>query len=125
MRQRLSLSTDMDVQHCPWGHWGNAPGRLTPGKCGQRPDLALGFLSGQEETQVSRPRRTGPNQKGGGPGAGYGVPTQAHTTSQSSGRAVVPSTGLVSITTANSCVQLFKSCKILSTWFIWAGGGGE
>ena len=75
MRQRPSLSTDMDVQYCPCGgHWGNAPERLTPGKCGQRPDLALGFLSGQEETQVPGPRRAGPNQKGGGPDAGMGSP---------------------------------------------------
>lgn len=90
VRQRPSLSTDMDVQYCPCGgHWGSAPGRLTPGKCRQRPDLALGFQSGPEETQVPGPRRAGPNQKGGGPGAGYVVPTQALTASQSSGRACV------------------------------------
>ena len=90
VRQRPSLSTDMDVQYCPYGgHWGSTPGRLTPAKCGQRPDLALSFLSGPEETQVPSPRRVGPNQKGGGPGAGYAVPTQALTTSQSSGRACV------------------------------------
>ena len=64
-----------------------------------------------------------PKQEGKTPRCRYGVPRRARTTSQSSSRAVVPSTGLVTVRTANSCVQLFKSCNILSSWFICWGVG--